>query len=133
MSRETKFRAKEITKGKPGKWVYGDYFSQHKDGVTKHYIVEHPYGRDNGREIMWEVDGETRGEFIGRQDDNEQDVYEGDIIKTFPDDILGIAYAPFEVKFGSYGDYGKYIGWYVPTECEVIGNRTDTPELVEAA
>lgn len=121
--KELIFRAKEITKGTPGKWVYGDYFSQHKDGQTKHYIVEHPYGRDNGREIMWEVDGETRGELTDQKDISGLDIYEDDLVR----DERGFVYV---VEFTA--NFFHECIEYAP-RLELVGNRTDTPELVEAA
>src|SRR5918912_243645 len=78
MVREIKFRARTI-QGRQ-KWVYGDYFSQHKDGVTAHYIVEHPNGRDAGREVMWLIDSETLGQYAGSKDGQVTDIYEDDLV-----------------------------------------------------
>jgi hypothetical protein len=66
--RETKFRAREIIKGKAGKWVYGDHLARYEGTPTKlaiHYVIEHPHGRDSGRETIWKIDPDTLGEFTG--------------------------------------------------------------------
>jgi hypothetical protein len=66
MSREIKFRAREITRGsdRPDKWVYGDYLSRFEGAPSKvavHHIIEHPHGdRETGREVIWKIDPRPR-------------------------------------------------------------------------
>ena len=43
--RETNFRAPGVLDSRHS-WAYGDYFSQYKNGVTTHYIISHPNGRE---------------------------------------------------------------------------------------
>ncbi len=134
--RQTKFRAREITKGKPGSWVYGDYFSQYKDGVTTHYIISHPNGRDAGREVIWTVDADSVGEFSGTND-----VYEGDIL-LFKNYWGGIedggdrdvtCVIEFSEQWAAFVAIGFPAGsdkWH-PYSYEVIGNTSETPDLLK--
>lgn len=76
--RDTTFRAKTVSRGT---WAYGDYFSRYEDGITTHYILSHPNGRDAGREVMWEIDPETLGQGVGLDDRHGTSIFEGDILK----------------------------------------------------
>lgn len=77
--RTTKFKAREIIRGQLGKWVYGDYFSQRKDGEVTHYIVDH--NPLSPQDIMWKIDRETLGEHIGHETMGGFGVFEGDIVQ----------------------------------------------------
>jgi uncharacterized phage protein (TIGR01671 family) len=147
--RETKFRAREIIKGKPDKWVYGDHLSRYEGTPTKlaiQHIIEHPYGRNGGRETIWKIDPDTLGEYTGLRDRNDIEARQGDIVKRAyeftksgkpKETIDQIIYEPNMARFRFFHDYGNghkgysdlYSGHKV-LPWEVIGNIYESPELL---
>ncbi len=121
--REIKFRGKR-TDGKG--WVYGCYVNHWR---TKQHGIT--CGEYSGVLVdqEFEVDPETVGQFIGHQDKNGVDVYEGDPLRWIDKD---------EVKTGVMGwdesAYGFRVqmpkGYFpsfklLPKDIEVIGNIHD--------
>ncbi len=118
---EIKFRGKSLLSGK---WVYGDYFSQYKDGQRNHYIVEHPYGLEGGRDTIWEIDPETVGQFTGLKDKNKFDIFKGDIVRgAWVSDVETLAEVLFRDGAFFTTDGELNYAW------NVIGNVHDNPEL----
>jgi uncharacterized phage protein (TIGR01671 family) len=119
--REIKFRGKRVDNGE---WVYGYYVHSNKD-----LIHEGDYGN------IWVVIQETVGQFTGLKDENDKEIYEGDIVncsRGCPHKIY------FEQEYA-----GTYIGGmpafylsgikngYAWTKAEtLIGNIHDNPELL---
>ena len=133
--RNIKFR------GKPTKnnisyfedWVYGLLVISD----DKYYIlldILNNIKRDDYEVYMIEVIPETVGQYTGLKDDNEKEIYEGDIIKCsfYPDFI-------FEIKFTELCWYMRKIpisehiklSEVLYEELEVIGNIYDNTELFE--
>ena len=110
-------------------WVYGGYF-QHtpdEDGV-RYYIFDFNEG-------AVEVIPESVGQFTGLHDKNGKEIYEGDILKTFP--IISsdkIAYDSFNVvvRFTSSSWIANGVLGIKQSEIsEVIGNIYENPDLVK--
>lgn len=123
--RTMKFRGK-----KNGSWIYGQY-QEEKD---------HAFIIDNGN--RHEVEADSVGKFTGVYDYQGNEVYEGDIIKMpasdFNAEIIGqvIIYNSQFVLKSRWSDAKwdlKYVFREVfpntPT-AEIIGNTTDTPDLL---
>ena len=152
--REIKFRGKRLDNGE---WVYGYYYRRRtwndKEG-QEHYILT------VGKDITYEVDTETVGEYTGLKDKNGKEIYKGDKIglpyvnpmgdiddKYDPNTVYPVVY-----KHGCFGfervnfqpllswlkeEKGEYVCNFgnkiVVTNYfygEVIGNIYDNPELL---
>lgn len=115
------------------KWIYG-------------YVIQEPNGRTFiGKYMsggMWdwvEVEPETVGACVGTTDKNGVNVFDGDLMKV--DDRIVRVYwndriAWFDCEFVRYldrpADYFTSLKPYdYQYRAEVIGNRWDTPELME--
>jgi len=143
--RDILFRAK--AKHNPTLWVYGDYLSTiTKTGEKNHYIKRAEDGLLNPIEII----PETLGEYTGLPDKNGVKVFENDIVRckyaNVPknEHIQKVVFegGKFVAEFSGGGCYSElYNGAkHLPfdksaymTEIEVIGNTTDSPELLGGA
>lgn len=141
--REILFRGKPISN--EHKWVYGDYCDLNKGrSVSSFKVFAGPFiGTPS---TMYAVIPETVGQYTGLKDNNGKKIYEGDIIKSKQDGMIGV------IRFGEYqttnsenGEchlgfsiewYGKYsnllrkdLGWWI--NLKIIGNIYDNPELLK--
>ena len=150
--REVLYRGKRVDNGE---WVYGYYykipappvyFKEDKKVVqVKHFIIlEHPnYVPDWGmprKMVQVEVDHETVGQCIGLPDKNGKKIYEGDFV-AFED---GTSTEAGFMDFVSIGEveWVKEIAGFTVSDrasadiecvfesCEVVGNKWDTPDLL---
>ena len=120
MTREIKFRGKRID---TGEWVYG-------------YLADDNYINDiNTVDLSSvEVDPDTVGQYTGLKDRNGDDVFEGDLLRTFEDDIMvvkwvGSGFISSCIKPAITGLINT--NRYAYPVSEVIGNIHDNPELLE--
>ena len=131
MKREILFRGKDKA---TDQWVYGDY--THNEGLNTHYISRNV---NNTSRKAWEVDPDTIGQYTGLKDKNGKQIFEGDIIKLKDFDFFDEEYK--EIKGVVEYSVDRFIivagkiefdlSVYYDTKCKIIGNITDTPELMK--
>lgn len=139
--RELKFKAKSKT---THTWLYGDVLRNERG----EFAVVPPFKMNMSNECnLYEVDKETVCQFTGVYDRNGKEIYENDIVDTYP---FERGYGVFTVLFASgyeenlgmpqgwylqQGNFEKYIPLITSNEesekVEVIGNRFDKPNLIE--
>jgi uncharacterized phage protein (TIGR01671 family) len=138
--REIKFRGKRVD---TGEWAYGNYIYRYEcspvpdrpDEYECHYIQEQDFA---GTE--YEVDPETVGQYTGRKDKNDKEIYEGDIVRLRHNGLSEL----FLVVWRNFGFTLKplthsYCKQYTvslvfnETEAlpEILGNIHDNPKLIE--
>ena len=127
--REILFRAKQTNSNN---WRYGDLMQSKVYNKYFYRIFE-----DDGEyRSNYAVNGDTVGQYTGIDDKNGVRVFEADILKVkdrLPGgemEFMGVV----EFKDGSFvivNDEMTHYRW-IDYEIEVIGNKFDNPELLEA-
>lgn len=144
--RTIKFRGKFIYPNTNGslRWVYGDLFqSEMLKNIGKAKIFETIEYDGETYSNSTEVLLGTVGQFTGLYDYKGNEIYEGDIIRSFSskgepiDHIVGYdendARFTVQLKGHSKDDFGYsglYKGWIQEFKKEVIGNTFDNPDLL---
>lgn len=130
MNRQIKFRGKDIL---TNEWAYSSLLTDNKYV----FAILVPEIQESGKLKFKhkEVDPVTVGQFTGLTDKNGKEIYEGDVVK------FGSQYGSIsEVKYINNGGYlvkdkwGDWQGLYdvvYSTDCIVIGNIHDNPELLK--
>ena len=158
--REILFRGKrvELVHGKIvfGDWVYGYYYDNAcqsllingKDINAEYILVKDRYGDvaclgNLGSPSFFQVLPETVGQYTGLTDNNDNMIFEGDIVKvritqtedkkTYEDCKYKIGVIVYNENFALFtckNNFMNFINWAF-NDYEVIGNIHDNPELLE--
>ena len=103
-----------------GEWVYGD-LSQHKTG--KRFI------KCGSATQSYEVRPETVGQYTGLTDDNDNKIFEGDIVKCFSSDYVGNPKID-TITVKDMIDYNTMVYLNCSDRLVIIGNIHDNPEML---
>ena len=103
--REILFRAKG--KGS-GKWLYG-YYARLSDARGLKDVLYAPAKNPNESNHTYGIDPATVGQYTGLKDNSGKKIYEGDIIKSKQDGMIGV------IRFGEYQTTNSENG-----ECHLI-------------
>ena len=124
-----KFRGKSK---RTGEWLYGDLEYNRKKDVARIHSYD-----DEGEYIeQQEVYKETIGQFIRMTDKNENEIYEGDIIKTDDGlDISGYYEVSYDIGTTGFICVGKDVHCPIGvieelSDIVVVGNIYDNKELL---
>lgn len=145
-----KFRAKDVENGE---WRYGYYavlpFGLGSSGIrgeygdTAHFILtckvkqSSSYSNAEPHEVViceeYRIDEKTLCQCTGLKDKNGKLIYEGDIISINRIRKAKVVFrtGAFFVQFSTDKYHAAGVGGYEPNELEVIGNKYETPELLE--
>lgn len=126
--RDIIFRGKRMDNGE---WVYGNLFVPDLENSPTEILVG-----TNVVRISYEVDSDTVGQYTGLHDINNKPIYENDILKKdFGSEQIGVQYAFVYYSVEYSGFMTKPVNDWMFTkssDCEVVGNIYDNPELLEA-
>ena len=125
--REIEFRGKPIDTNRDGEWVYGGILLV---GTMCHIAYTGDKGKFDQR--LTEVNLKTVGQYTGLKDRHGAKIFDGDILQD-EDKRLGIVEFNKGRFVGDFDGRTYYYELYLDAETsEVIGNKHDNPELLEA-
>lgn len=137
--REIRFRAKRQDNGE---WIHSGTLVTFNNGDTTAYFLPKSPSRcevcadlDGNLTVMdssfYRVQTDTIGQFIGEQDVNGNDIYEGDIVQHGEKRFV-IRYIDHYARFAGTKE-GTIFAVFAFDNSTIIGNIHDNPELMEAA
>lgn len=125
MTREIKFRGKSK---KTGKWIYGYYLKNR--GID--FIAPDEFANGKTWED-YEVDLDTVGQFTGLCGKNGKEIYEGDILRFYDEDIpyhVVVVWRDNGFRF-VYAHRQRVVTSWPIDDMQIIGNIHDNPELLK--
>jgi hypothetical protein len=116
--REIKFRGKSI---ETNEWVYGDFCTIPEPNIL--------FLNANNEVDCEPVDPKSVGQFTGLNDNNDKDIYEGDVCTVWMGCKQDNPYVVEDLR-ELYLDMSHADHYYRITRIEVIGNIYENPELL---
>ena len=141
--REILFRGKRLDNGE---WVEGDLIASKSISQDRNSELYINGKYVNGKYVdsivfgdgcFYLIDTSTVGQYTGLKDKNGKKIFEGDIVKTDKFSEPNKQYIiKYDLQFGAFIGQDRYNVYFVTFdgdsgEFEVIGNITDTPELLD--
>lgn len=132
MDREILFRGQTRKKGEKvrldgspidSNWAYGGIFPNNKGGDFAIIYQQEPTIE------KFTVYADTVGQYTGLTDKNGTKIFEGDIIKI-RNKTRYVFFGVCRYRHTNYGEYAVDLSVKDGSNCEVIGNIHDTPELL---
>lgn len=134
--REIKYRGKRLDNGE---WAYGyirEIFSELDPNGRFVICPAETFSSDGWEDLdEVEVDPATVGQYTGLKDKNGKEIYEGDVLRWFVNDLISTA--PVEYRDGAFWmvrdintGHGVWNDW-LRGEYEILGNIHDNPELLK--
>jgi uncharacterized phage protein (TIGR01671 family) len=121
MKREIKFKARMTG---TENWITGLPYSVYNNGID---AIKNEQSTEY-------IDIDTLGQFTGQIDCNENEIYEGDIIKTGTDKVMVIGWSQKHASFVIDREGWAFLHYFGEAfdgkDCEVIGNKYENPELL---
>ena len=126
------FKAKRIDNGE---WVQGALFNGESHCIIGQEIKFSPYTEHECKIVGHEVDRDTICQCTGLKDKNGKLIFENDIVKhDFGEYQIGVqlAIVKYDSKYACYQIKPIFDWMYCDkSDCEVVGNKFDNPELLE--
>ena len=122
MNRKIKFRGR-ITKST--EWVYGSLIV-YPDGE---YNILSQRKENSSKMDDWCVDKQTVGQFTGLYDKNGQEVYEGDIVRYFKDELGIVKFVAGSFIIDGNTCYESFLE--LGGKIAIVGNIYENPDLLE--
>lgn len=126
MDREILFRGKRTDNGE---WVEGYYTKQCDCCGAVHMILHCAQDPDDDNRAYY-INPKTVGQYTGLTDKNGKKIFEGDIIKI-RNKKRYVFFGVCRYRHTNYGEYAVDLSVKDGSNCEVIGNIHDNPDLIK--
>lgn len=128
MRRKIKFRGKHPH---IAEWCFGNLVDYGDGRMEIHGFGVFHDGDNDWHEI--EVAPDTVGQFTGMKDNDEKEIYEGDIVKDKYENRYEVRYDDKRMSWIAHSSipFENNLPLCVVTECTIIDNIHDNPELLE--
>ena len=113
---------------------YGHHFFEFKDGMLKCFGIGTARGSMNEPPELESYECEDVKEYIDQKDKNGVKIYEGDIIRgTWGNGDTAVRIITHNNVYCGFAglDINEKNSIFYPTNCEIIGNKTENPELLD--
>lgn len=129
--RKIKFRAKAVPQDE---WIYGHFcFASEAFGMPHNIPSIQQFNEDESQTLSFrQIRPYTVGQFTGLYDKNNEEIYEGDIVR-FDNHLQGVSKVLYDS--GQYTveskNYSTALTYRIAIHAVIIGNIHDNPELLK--